>query len=509
MDDLRPFGFATCLVFTTVGVHSYFRKKIRDLDVKTSICCILWPCVARFKGEFQRGITPFMFISPSDTKILSYMPNSIFNLPDVDGSETHPDVFKPSLSAAPSGYGQQYDDMFAANPYRNLEYKQSFWQRVASALGFRTGADKFAEQAQINANEYDADVFALMQANEYNSPTEQAERMRAAGLNPDLLGTGDVAPSAQMRNDANGMPTDESNEPLDVLNFASSVSQGVLNLIPQVLGFATNLQQLKGIRVDNDLKELSFGQNALQAAEDFFLNSITESEYRDAFEKNDWTNILDASNKNAKYLADTFLSSPKARKSFNLAYGLHANSLQSKIAKYKSYDEFEAARHGLLSKRASSFFADDDETMEGLIKSILGPTEQFQKRLAEINLRVAELRKPELEQGLENTQLANQLEYENAINPSLQAESENAVNAAVKQQNEIMEATNELFSSIMENLKSSDNWWSKIAMALVGIARAQLLSGMSLQFGRNSQYKVDGNTGVMTEQGSSNIGVSF
>lgn len=59
----------------------------------------------------------------------------------------------------------------------------------------------------------------------------------------------------------------------------------------------------------------------------------------------------------------------------------------------------------------------------------------------------------------------------------------------------------------MQNLKQNDNWWSKIAMALVGIARAQLLSGLSLQFGRRSQYKVDGDTGVMTEQGASSFSI--
>lgn len=433
--------------------------------------------------------------------------NSIFNLPDVDGSELHPDVFSPNLGEAPSGYGQ-YDKLFQNNPYRNLEYKQSFWQRIASLLGFRTGADKFAEQAQLNAAEYDADVFALMQQNDFNSPSEQAERMREAGLNPDLLGTGDVAPAAQMRNDANGMEPTEG-EGTDFFQVASLVSQGVLDLIPQVMSFATNLQQLKGIRVDNDLKELSFGQNARQAAEDFFLSSVTEQDYREAFEKNDWTNVLQASTANAKYLADTFLSSKKARNAFNLSYGLYSRSLAAKLAKYQTYEKFEEARKGLFELRGSTWFSDDDATMESLMKSFLEPIQKYQNKLAEYNAIRLDKKNPERDQFLENLQRDNQIIYEQNIDPAQQAHAENSQNELVEQQNSIITATNELFSDIMDALRTHDNWWSKIAMSMVGIARAQLMSGISMHFGRNHQYKVDGNTGVFTEQGNSNFGISM
>lgn len=433
--------------------------------------------------------------------------NSIFNLPDVDGSELHPDVFKPNLGEAPSGYGQ-YDKLFQNNPYRNLEYKQSFWQRIASAFGFRTGADKFAEQAQLNAAEYDADVFALMQQNEFNSPTEQAERMREAGLNPDLLGTGDVAPAAQMRNDANGMQPSEG-EGTDFFQVASVVSQGVLDLIPQVMSFATNLQQLKGIRVDNDLKELSFGQNARQAAEDFFMYSLTEQDYKEAFEKNDWTNVLNASESNAKYLADSFLSSKKARQAFNLYYGLYSRSLAAKMSKYKTKAEFEKAREQLFTQRGASWFSDDDATMESLMKSFLEPIQQYQNKLAAYNVVRLDNKDAKADQLLENTQRANQQIYENSIDTAQQATAENSQNKLVEQQNKIIEDTNQLFADIMESLRKQDNWWSKIAMSMVGIARAQLMSGISMHFGRNQQYKVDGDTGVLTEQGQSNFGISM
>lgn len=407
------------------------------------------------------------------------------------------------VGTAPTGYGQ-YDQLFANNPYRNLTYKKSAWQDFASWMGFRTKADDFVEQARINAQEYDASIFSMMQQNQYNSPEQQALRERAAGLNPDILGLGDSVAAAQPADDPNGMnvsPTDD----MQPLHIIQSVSSSLLGIIPQALSFMTQFSQLKGIKAESDLKQLEFGTSAVDAATKFFGESITENDYRDAFETGNWENILEASRSNSKYLADTFLSSKRARKAFNLAYGMHANSLAALAQKYGSYEEFEKNRYSVLKRRSSPFFSDNDEAMEELLSSVFGPYERWQKRMYEINEQIANLRDPELEQGLVNTQLSNQALYENNIDPIAQADAENAANKLQEQQNKIMESTNQLFEDMMTNLQQKDNWWSKIAMALIGIARAQLLSGMSVQFGRRQQ--INSQTGQVEEL--SNSSVSF
>lgn len=410
------------------------------------------------------------------------------------------------VGAAPTGFGSQYDQLFAANPYRNLTYNKSGWQSFLEGLGFRTKYDDFQEQAQINAAEFDAGIFSLMQQNQFNDPSAQSARMRAAGLNPDLLGTGDVAGAASPTEDPNGMNVAPTNE-TEGLDLVAKVSSNLLGIIPKTMSFLTSLSQLKGIRIENDAKELSFGSAAVDAAAKFFLEGVTEQDYRDAFEKNDWANILDAAKKDSSYLSETLFSSKGARKRFNLAYGMHSRSLLAKMQQYKTYDEFEKDRKSLLTQHASPFYSPDDEAMESLLSSIVGPTERWQQKMAEINLRKANLRNPDAEQRLQNMQIANQTEYEATLDAAGQASAENAANEAQQQQNEIMSATNQLFSDIMENLRKSDTWWAKIAMALIGIARAQLLSGLSLQYGRKSQYSVDGDTGVMTESGSSTLSV--
>ena len=397
------------------------------------------------------------------------------------------------VGQAPSGMGR-YQDLYDANPYRQLEYRQSGWQRLLGNLGFRTSYDDFIDQAKINAAEYDAGIASMKFQNEYNSPAAEADRMRAAGLNPDLQGIGDVAESASPTEDPNGMPVQDSSQQFSQV---VQVTRTVMDIIPAVMSFATNLSQLKGVRLQNDLLENEVASKGVDLATKFFNEGLTEADYRDAFEKNDFTNLLSASKKNSDSLAKTLFSSRAARQKFQLSYGMHERSLLAEMQKYKTWDEFEKNRKSLLSQRASKFFSEDDEMMQGLLASFFNPLEEYQQKMNEINLRyarkVSDLNLPEDRAQLEDMQNANQRVYEGNIDPALQAGSENAVNAAQKQQQEIMEATNQLFADIMSGLKEKDNWWSKIAMALVGIARAQLLSGMSFQFGRSQHVDPYGN----------------
>lgn len=386
---------------------------------------------------------------------------------------------------APSGFGQQYDQLFKANPYRNLEYRQTGMQRLLSKLGFRTKMDDFYDQMQINAAEYDAGIFSQMQQNEYNSPTAQADRMRAAGLNPDMLGTGDVAGAASPVDDPNGMNLSGGNE-IEPLQIVQTVGSAVMNLIPGVMSFATNLSQLKGIRLENDAKELAFNNDALSYAQDFWTSGITEQDYKDAVDSGNWDNIISASEKKSNDLASMLFTSSNAQKKFKMAFGRYSNSLLSELQRYKTYDEIEKARKSWNTSRASITYSPDDDMQVGLIQSILVPFEKYQQKMNEFNLKIAELRDPELEQGLKNTQMENQLEYENVIDPASQAAAENSANAYQKEYIDIMKATNDFFAESMKALDAQgDKWWIPIAKSLLGIARAQLLSGFSVQFGRS------------------------
>lgn len=176
-----------------------------------------------------------------------------------------------SMSVAPSGYGSDYDKLFASNPYRNLNYKKSFWQNFASALGFRTDADRFLEDAQVNAAEYDAGIFSMMQQNQFNSPAAQASRMRDAGLNPDLLGTGDVAAAASPTEDPNGMSQNVGDEFSDFGNTVASVFSRAMTIFKDF----KSLEQMNTI-IDSQNIDNAVKMN--ESIDSFILNTLTSED---------------------------------------------------------------------------------------------------------------------------------------------------------------------------------------------------------------------------------------
>lgn len=403
-----------------------------------------------------------------------------------------------------SSNNPMYDAYYKANPYVNQVYHKTWIDNVFGGI-FRTGYDKWLNEMELASAQYNQGVTDLEQQNIYNSEIAKAQRMRMAGENPDLLGTGDVSDSARPMEDAQDVQIPDS-EGSDVLNVVSQVGMTLVDLIPKTLSFMSNLSALKGIRMDNDLKELEFGNNAVDMATKFFTEGITKQDYEDAFSSGDFSNLLYASQKDSDYLTNTFLSSKKARKAFKFAYSQHARSLIAEMSKYKTFAEYEDARKKNLIQRSSQFFSDNDDTMQGLMRSILGPFERYQKRINEINERIANLRSPDLEQGTINAGLETERAYNQAVDGALQGETENASNAYQKQLFEIYKATDDMFADIMNSLNESDKWYSPIAKALVGIARSQLLSGIHLQMGHHSSSYTNPSTGAESQSSGFNFG---
>ena len=165
------------------------------------------------------------------------------------------------VNSAQGPQGQeQYQSLYDANPYRNLTYNQSGWQKFLGALGFRTSYDDFVEQAQLNAAEYDAGIASMQFQNEYNSPAAEANRMRAAGLNPDLQGIQDVAESAAPTEDPNGMPAhDSAAQAQQAWSAFQSFGQLVMasmtsgmSLYKEFIGLDLLKGQIEGQEIDNN-----------------------------------------------------------------------------------------------------------------------------------------------------------------------------------------------------------------------------------------------------------------
>lgn len=97
--------------------------------------------------------------------------------------------------------------------------------------------------------------------NEFNSPSAQVQRMRAAGLNPDLLGTSSGGVSAGMSAPTGSAPQGVSS--LDVAQTAFGIVSNVLQLtqsmVSGVVGISSQLQQI-------DMNDIELGAKRLDYA---------------------------------------------------------------------------------------------------------------------------------------------------------------------------------------------------------------------------------------------------
>lgn len=136
--------------------------------------------------------------------------------------------------------GTKYADLLAANPYN--DYQTGFWDYLGNAFGFATNADKM-EQA---SREYVSQLYQTQREEEYNSETEAAARMRAAGLNPDLTGTSGASQASEF-----DMPMTSP-----VLDTAPNIFSGIFKAFDVALGMFSKINDVKSKVLDNDAKEM-------------------------------------------------------------------------------------------------------------------------------------------------------------------------------------------------------------------------------------------------------------
>lgn len=164
---------------------------------------------------------------------------------------------------------KEYQGLLDANPYMNLDYTQSGWQKFLSGLGIRTGYDKRVEDLQLQANEWNAGVAQMAFENQFNSDAAKSARMRAAGLNPDLLGTGDSANSASMPEDTNPpAPTETDAETI------SQFSNMLMSAFSMATGFAKDIGTLHSISLANQNQEISNVEGIVNGATNFLLKHL-------------------------------------------------------------------------------------------------------------------------------------------------------------------------------------------------------------------------------------------
>lgn len=167
-----------------------------------------------------------------------------------------------------------YGDLVGSNYWNKLVYTPGILDKFIGSIGGRTGEDKFWENAAAQYGEFTASLMEQAHQESFDSSAQQASRMRQAGQNPDLLGTGDVADSPGLAEDTNNqLPSNE-----DIASAVGSIGERIMSLIPTAMGFVTNLKELKalgvsiegqeatntGIGLDNDVKRANLFSSIIE-----------------------------------------------------------------------------------------------------------------------------------------------------------------------------------------------------------------------------------------------------
>lgn len=127
------------------------------------------------------------------------------------------------------------------NPYVGIDphNELSWWNRFTDALGFTNYSGRLENQYDLAAAQWQSEYDLAMADRQYNSPQEQVERMKAAGLNPDLNGGQNISPGeSELANNEANQKTIEPIRELDsvmsvfgkAMQFAASFLQGGLGL---------------------------------------------------------------------------------------------------------------------------------------------------------------------------------------------------------------------------------------------------------------------------------------
>ena len=272
-----------------------------------------------------------------------------------------------------AGFGQQV----AGNPYKNLNYRQTTLQKFFSNIGFRTKYDTAMEQANLQSREYLAGLLQQAYQNDYNSPVAEAERMRQAGLNPDLQGLEGVAESAAPPEDNSVISPDTfaSDNIGDIFAAAGSAFELLSGSMTSALTIAQSFQSLNAGRLANS-----------DASMDVIMKYLNMSQNSDALGD---PHVYD------KFF-DSLPLSRSQKKRMRPTLNAMRDSLAQKVSEMESQEKYTNSRtkvvENLGNEFKSPYWLNLEQQLESVGTQAIREFEmRSQEKLAEVNSKMADL----------------------------------------------------------------------------------------------------------------------
>lgn len=378
-----------------------------------------------------------------------------------------------------------YQSLYDVNPYSGAGYYESPWQQFLSSMGFRTGANAWQENMAVQSAEYNAQIAQKQYDEEYNLPINQVARMRAAGLNPDLSG-GDGISSGEAQNLGQdpSTPMMSQGDEGKLMEFAN----GILSCVSMAAGIAGTLENVKGLRLDNFLKELSTEDKITSYSKQIFPYLIPTNP-NDVFDSEG--NFSSNASERFNTAAQIFLGDlpPRLRSKVSKNISAFWNSAPGTKEKYQSWlSELGAIKDYEIGSR-SNFSWDSDEMR--IIADELG-------KLAS-KVEKNKLRSTAAESGYN-------AEYYDKLDADVAAGAENAENKMNKENFEMVGTLRKSLNSIIQRLNARSEKFEKegrkgvntssVLLAALSMFQLYLASSGSPSVKRSSSSSVDakGNT---------------
>lgn len=346
------------------------------------------------------------------------------------------------LGSTPQVSNQKYQELFDNNPYRKMTYNKSAWQDFWESLGFRTKYDTWNEQNQENAYQYDAGIYQQMFQDAYNSETAKAERMRQAGENPDLLGTGNVSEASSPFQDPAGM---DASAFVDEQSVPGQIASGVFSAFSTAIGVASQFLQLQGLQNEVTGKGIANAEGMMNLINQRVLGLTPAEGFKDDSSFKQWKQDVITSLRNAYGTA--FFRNRRANHQWQRSIDDFIGGLPQSRDQYDAWKTRLGTAKDYLTGREDHW----SESLE-MFKELNHNIIDMQNAITE-NKKSAELTQSEAD--IERA--GYELEYQQGRDAGLASEAENAENRRRKEGDTFEGILNKHLAKIANTLDKYSN----------------------------------------------------
>lgn len=401
---------------------------------------------------------------------------------------------------------------------RSFSNKWTAFDDLNTSFGGQSSADRLMKQYALNFDDYLKETLNNLETRDYNSEASKVNRMRQAGLNPDLQGLSQSSEEAfsapdESLPDPAGIDAANSQKISSIASFGVQVSNAAMSLITGAVQMSKMFVDIEGSKLDNAGKEIAnkVGEQSLVdyelgnevKASDVALRgllSMTPSDIKGDSEDFDavFGNLIQSASK-----ADYSNYSPATARLLRKMYSRYSGELvngKPSLELEKLKTDFQKAisdnKLGIAHNAAQPGYSDDDITM---IKDICMMFNEYYRDISKLRLEAER-------ESYKASKVKDQYnqEYYGNLEGETRAEAENKTYENSKTEAETEKRTNDLWNRITDYLASKHSTLATIMLAMVPGIRQFLESPRLPSF--HSSSSEGNNASEWTKQGGFSSG---